>query len=675
VSGRPEPRAQADFTLPAAPQRMPGLPENFAPFVFGGFAGLNTKASRPAIGDQECSWIDNFMPLGANNARTMYDIGDDLYTASGLTICFFGFGNIADRSVCMVVLSDGSMVEVNVATGGVVAAAGNGTFLNPTTAEIGLAQWGSQYILLIAPQSNGYFIWDGDSLFFAQTLGPQPVLDNSGAGYTSQPTINTLGPAPGATGTFNAELTSGGAISRIYVTDPGQSYGPRTTEVALLFSGGGGPTSAQAYASIAGGQVSNISITGGGSGYSQGNTLVEFLGGGGFGATATVTASGSVNAITITDGGAGYLTPPVVYITDATNSVAAARVATMPYGVQGTTVETYTNRVWIGNGRAPSTPPPKNLNFFSAPADPGNFQDAGAGSFLLTDSFIRVGTQALKQSNGFLYFVCDSSVQYVAGVVTQDVASIPVTTFALQNTDPQVGTPWPKTTQVYGRSVVFANTFGVHALFGGAVKKVSDALDGIFNTRTPTGANPAYDGLQPSAAVATIFGISCYVLLLPIVDPISRANRNALFLWDGNRWWTATQSVEFTQLATREINSVLTAYGTDGSAIYPLFQTASNGITKRIQSKLWRDPSVIVKKSSQNVQGIYAANANDTVSGTISVDTELGSVSATITDSFEATWTARRRSGPRPATSPSRGSATASAPSSRTSRTPATSSA
>jgi hypothetical protein len=639
MSGRPEPRATTDFTLPAAPQRMPGLPENFAPYVFGGFAGLNTKASRPAIGDQECAWIDNFMPLGSNNARTMYDVGAPIYTAaSGLGITSFGFGNISDSSVCMVVLDDGSMMQTNVATTAVTSAAAAGTFLSPTE-EIGLAQWGSQYIIHIAPQTGGYFLWDGTRFFRSGTLGPQVTLDNSGAGYTGQPSMVAITGISGqGRGLFSAELSSTAAISRISVTAPGSGYTALSYPI-LAFSAGGSNRTATAYASIAGGRLSGVTIADGGTGYTAGTT-VEVLGGGGYGAAIVATASGTVSALTIADPGAGYVETPTIYITDPNNSVAQATVAAMPFNVQGTAVETYSNRAWTGNGHAPATPPPKNLQFFSAPADPANFQDAGAGSFLLTDSFIRVGAQSLKQSNGFLYFLCDSSVQYLAGVQTQSVDGIPVTTFSLQNTDPQVGTPWPKTVQVLGRAIVFANTFGVHAVYGGAVRKVSDSLDGIYVSRTPTGVDPAYDGLQPSAAVATIFGISCYVLLLPIVDPISRQNRNALFLWDGNRWWSATQSVEFTQIACREINSVLTAYGTDGHAIYPLFQTPSNSITKVIRSKLWRDPSVIAEKTSQNVQGVYASNATDTVSFTVSVDTEKGSVEANVTDSFEAVWTA-----------------------------------
>lgn len=60
---------------PARPQNIPGLPEDVRIQKFDGFEGLNTKAPRPKIGDQQMSYCDTFMPLGKNNLRTMYDIG------------------------------------------------------------------------------------------------------------------------------------------------------------------------------------------------------------------------------------------------------------------------------------------------------------------------------------------------------------------------------------------------------------------------------------------------------------------------------------------------------------------------------------------------------------------------------------------------------------------------
>jgi hypothetical protein len=67
--------------------------------------------------------------------------------------------------------------------------------------------------------------------------------------------------------------------------------------------------------------------------------------------------------------------------------VAQATIPIMPFGLQGSTVETFTSHVWLANGGAATTPPPKSLVNFSAPGSPTDFGTPdGGGSFLSTDS-------------------------------------------------------------------------------------------------------------------------------------------------------------------------------------------------------------------------------------------------------------------------------------------------
>lgn len=73
------------FQAPAKPEKTPGQPENFVLVRFNGFSGLNTKPTRPAIKDQQMSWCDNWMPLGVNNLRTMYDLNPFAFTIQTLT--------------------------------------------------------------------------------------------------------------------------------------------------------------------------------------------------------------------------------------------------------------------------------------------------------------------------------------------------------------------------------------------------------------------------------------------------------------------------------------------------------------------------------------------------------------------------------------------------------------
>jgi hypothetical protein len=630
-----------DLQNVAAPPKVLGLPENMNPLVFHGFTGLNTKASRPAITDTETSWCFNWMPLGPDNIRTLYDVGAPIFTAnSGASVSAFYFGNIADKPICVSFNNNGSITQINTSTKVTTSMAGAGTIANPTN-QIGMSQWGSQFILICAPQTNGYFIWDGTVFYQSGTIGPFVTITNGGNGYTSSPTITAFG-GQGSGPTFTSTVTSGGQVSSITVTGAGTGF-DSSDIVALAFTGGGIGTAATAVATAvlnSTNGVGAIAVVTGGSGYT-GAVKVQLLGGGGIGATATAVAAstgGAISSVTTVTPGQLYQDPPTVYITDVNNPVAQATVAIMPFGIQGTAIETFQSRVWIANGSAPSTPPPKSLVVFSAPGSPTDFSviDA-AGTFVSTDSFLRVGYHALKQSNGFLYLVGDSSINYISGIQV----SAGITTFSNLNVDPQIGSPWPNSAQVYSRSIVMANTFGIHALYGGAVQKVSSPLDGIYTTVPAVGNPPTIAGIVPSAAVTIIFGIHVYALLLPIIDPFTQKQANQLMCWDGSKWFTAQPSTTLTQIASQEINSSLTAYGTDGHSIYPLFQTPSNAINKVLQSKLWDTPTYMLTKNSMTLFGLFKSNDNNQSTFTVTIDTENNSSSPiTLTNVFGATWTA-----------------------------------
>ena len=57
-------------------KESPGL------FWLSGFQGINQHDDRRAIDDEECYWLENLAPLGAANARAMFDVDAPLYTAS-----------------------------------------------------------------------------------------------------------------------------------------------------------------------------------------------------------------------------------------------------------------------------------------------------------------------------------------------------------------------------------------------------------------------------------------------------------------------------------------------------------------------------------------------------------------------------------------------------------------
>lgn len=519
--------------LPGAPKRIPGFPENSTPYVFDRFDGIDTKSTRPAVKDTAMRWSDGFMPLGPSNLRTLYDVGDPLYTATDpLTISYFCFGNCGQSQAeqhsgtpyCFVILSDGSGVQIAVDTGIETPMCPAGTF---TTTSIGNSQYGNKFIIFVADQEDGYFLWDSVVFYQAGSLAPDITITDGGSGYITAPTIG--------------------------------------------FTGGSG-SGATATAVVENGIVTNIYMTNGGSGWLVGESV-------------TVT-------ITPTSGGSG----------------ATATVHLMPFGISGTAVETYTSRVWVSN---------VDKVFFTAPASVSDFSTTnGGGDFESNDSFLKVGYTRLRQSNGFLYLLADSSINYISGVQTGGTPV--VTTFSNLNVDPQIGTPYANSVQVFSRNIMFANNLGIFLSVGGAVSKKSSPLDGVYNTV------PAFGGFLISSAVANIFNIQVYMALVPIIDPISGQQVNKLLMTDGTRWWTSPQSINLTFITSQEITSVLTAWGTDDMSIYPLFQKPSISFRKTAQSKLYDDPAYYTTKQAIRIAGLvnYFTLSGEPVN--IAIDNEFG---------------------------------------------------
>ena len=528
--------------LPAAPPDTPGFPSNPNPLVFEGFSGLNTKPVRSDIKDDECYILDGWMPVGASNIRVIPDVGTALYTASGKTIVSFYFANISSTPICVALLSDGSVIQINTITSVVTQILAAGTITTPANGFAVTQASGNAFIIIVAPQTNGYWIWNGTISATAGALSLSTTITNAGSGYTSSPTVTVSGGSG-----------SGAAFS----------------------------------ASVANGYVVAVAVTNAGSGWTSGQTVtLGFSGGGGTSAAATATL--------------------------------------MPFGIKGTVVETYAGRAWVGNGPAISYTIPSSVTDFST--------SNGAGTITSQDSFLRVGFYGLKQANGFLYALGDSSINTISGVTTS-TATPPVTTFSNQNNDPQIGTPWKDTVQVFSRNIVFANSFGVHVAYGGAVTRISAALDGIYSSVSNLGS------FTPSSAITSIFGIQCYALLYPVIDQYTGVKVNKLLMWDSKRWWTTQQGVSLTFISSQEINSVLTAWGTDGTSIYPLFQTGSTNFTKVAQSRLWAAPGYFFTKVANRLFGLFYFTLFNGAT-TIYVDKEFGTsaaVSVVLSDNI-VTW-------------------------------------
>ena len=473
------------------------------------------------------------------------------------------------------------------------------------------------------------------------------TITNPGTGYINAPTVTITGDGTGATAT--AVLRSG-SVQGVTVTNPGTGF---FQPPLITFEGGGAPTAiATGVVFVTGTSVAKINVLAGGQNYgnNNGSPPVTLVLGGKATSEATAAAeiaNGAVITETVTSGGAGYellplvvfnnlgkntgsgavgqavLQPttllkvvmsnygenytsaPTVVIAPGSNNAAYATISLMPFGVSGLAMETFQNRVWIANpAQGPfSTLPPQGNFFVTAPGSVIDTATSDGGLiFTNSDRFLQTEYVAIRQSNGYNYFFGDSSVSVVSGV--QTTGSPPTTTFNYQTVDPQVGCAWRDTVQDFGRTILFANKTGVYGVYGGSAVKLSGKLDNLFLKATfpPTsGANPA-GVVTPSGAVAHLFEVKHYLMLMTVLDPDLGMNRNVMITWNEKDWSITSQSLDLTYIGTQKVDSQLFAWGTDGSGLYPLFNQPSSTLTKRLDTKLYGANAPIVNK---DLQGFY----------------------------------------------------------------------
>lgn len=655
--------------------------------AFEGFSGLDTAASRPGIKDTAMAWSDGWMPLGDSNLRTLYGIGPSIFTTAAFTaIECFDFGNIATDPYMIAFPSDGSIVAVHTDTKVANVIGPPGTIANVARNKIGVTQWGSVAIIIVAQQPNGYFVFDGTLLYGPGGLSPFEAgqLIDGGAAYTSVPSYTVYGGS--GSGVVLTPVITDGTITDLIINNPGTGYlpgdivqvgfqggGTDTTPIleavlvsgnvafltliaggsgytngtfALAFSGGGGTGAAGTFV-VAGGVVTSVALTAGGHNYTsapavsfaassggsgavaiaalspgaissvtiiQGGTnlsgtpLLTVVGGGGSGATLVANVSGgTITSVSVTNGGSGFSSVPAIEVQTGLNNAAAAILTVMPFGISGAAAETYQSRVWVANPFSTNPQGAGGTVNFSGPGSYTDFSTAsGGGSFTSNDSFLRVAYTGLIQTNGFLYLIGDSSVNYIGGVTTS--GNPPQTSFTNQNADPETGTPYPGTIDVLGSNIVFANAWGVQVSYGGRVAKVSEPLDGFFSS-----AGNTFEGNILSAAKAIVFGKRIWMVLVFVIDQFTGVGINKLCCWspDQKKWFTSQQDVVLIYINGQEIASVETAYGTDGTNVYPLFAQPSTGFTKVVQSKLWAKPGGYMQAKASNRVWLVAQYFSD----------------------------------------------------------------
>jgi len=564
------------------------------------FKGVNTKANRTAIGDDEFYWLENAMPVGYGNLKitpTYSNVGSVTFAN---TTTFFCSANIGLIDYLISFQADGSAEYVRLDTNakGTIAAAG--TF---SASGVNISQWKNDRVLIGDP-AKGYFTWDGTNLIFIGSVGQIGIVQG-GSGYSSAPAVIISAPntANGVQATATATITAN-AVSSITITEAGTGY---TSAPTVTFNGGGG-SGANAVAGIttfATGTVS-VLVTAGGTGYTNASNLtVTIAGGGGANATAQgIVSGGIVTQVVMTNVGSGYTNSSNITVTIAggggSNATAKAIINTEP--VVG--IQSFSGRVWIANGRTVT---------YSGAGSYSNFTSISAGQVTLTDATLHGNITQLLSANNFLYIFGDDSINVFSDV---RVTTAGTTLFTNTNVSASVGSKLPYAIYPYFRSVLFMNDYGVYALVGSTTTKVSDALDGVF---------PYIDFTSPVYAGQVLLNnILCAAFNFKYTGGLgtSSSSRYIQAIFFEKKWFFTSADSTLAYIASAPLGGRINLYGSNGNSCVRLYSDSSSSINSYVQTSLnpMKDP--IRTKQALKV-GIEATLTNS-AQLTVTVDSESG---------------------------------------------------
>ena len=564
------------------------------------FKGLDTKANRTAIKEDEFSWIENAMPIGAGNIKIT-----PTYTSLGVTFAntvnylFSASINLVDYLIAFE--SDGSAQYVNLLDNTIHTLASAGTF---SGVSMDISQWKSERVLIIDP-TKGYFTWDGTNLIFIGSVGLIGIT-NSGTGYTTVPTVQISAPnnANGVNALATAVVSSG-AITSIVLTEAGTGY---TSAPTVTITGGSG-TNATAIAGIitfATGTVS-VTVTNGGSGYTNvANTTVTIAGGGGTNAAATaILAGGQVTQVIMTNPGSGYTNASNITVTIAGGGGANATATGIINLQSNVGIASFSGQVWIAAGRTV---------FYSAPGSYSNFVAASSGNITITDSTLHNNIIQIMAANNFLYIFGDDSINVFSDV---RVSNVGTTLFTNTNVSASIGSKLPYAIFPYFRSVLFMNNYGIYALVGSTTSKISDSLDGMF---------PFIDfTLVSSAGQVLLNGILCSVFNFKYTGTQGGATsaRYIQAVFFDKKWFITSQGNSLKFITSAPVGGKVNMYGTDGTSCVQLYSDSTSNVSSYIQTALSSMGDAIRTKQALKF-GVEATLTNGGIFN-VTVDSEYGS--------------------------------------------------
>ena len=523
------------------------------------FRGVNTKANRTALDDGEFSWLENAMPIGYANIKTLSGESNTTVTLANTTTSLLS-ANINNKDYMLAFQQDGrcEYVDIEANTKGNVAPAG--TF---SSSKVNITQFKDERVLIGDPD-NGVYSWDGNNLVTIGSIGFIGISD-AGTGYTSTPSVVIS--APNETGGTQAEaeaVITANVVSSIIVTEAGTGY---TTAPTVTISGGGG-NNAAAIAGVTTFKKGTVSVivTNGGTGYTNAaNTTVTISGGGGSNAAGTaILSGGQVTQVIMTNAGSGYTNSSNITVTIAGGggSNAATRAIINSNPVTG--IQTFSGRTWVAQGRTIS---------YSAAGSYSDFVSLSSGTFTITDATLRSNITQLLSANNFLYIFGEDSINVFSDVRVDQTG---ITLFTNTNISASVGSRLQYAIFPYFRSVLFMNEYGVYALVGSTTSKISDPLDGIF-------PNIDFSTATVTAGQVLLNNILCAAFNIRYNDSGTYRYIQAIFF--EKKWFFSNQN-EIKLLASIATGGQIKLFGTNGTNLVQLYGDSSTPVDIILETAL-----------------------------------------------------------------------------------------
>lgn len=288
-------------------------------------------------------------------------------------------------------------------------------------------------------------------------------------------------------------------------------------------------------------------------------------------------------------------------------------------------------RVWISQGR---------LITFSGANDytATSFLVAnGAGSIALTDPTFRGAklTRMIAQ-NGYLYLIGVSSINAISDVYVPSGASPPTPLFTNLNIQATIGSDQPASFVAFNQALLFANQYGIYALYGTQAQRISADIDGTWQYRDPS--------VQVSAGAVVSNNILCAAFLMKrLNDPIYGSN-TILCMYSDNKWWFARYQPTLAFVSGCVYNNApaLAGFTSNISPIqsfaYLYFVDATTSPPSKLQTKLWpMEDQLADKEVIRAGFEITAATINGVFTATIDT-VNLSSSALTLNSGSYVSW-------------------------------------